>query len=258
MGWTLSSPSPTRPTPAPDQSPIAVDGRKLRKVALRHLSWWRVLTEAVVQARFRGIADPDQAWILGELIAYLDHEASGASGFEDMGAEWVKVRDGTRAQTLRAADKEVRPVAARWEQFSQYLALGLSQDLGREVTAVRPRGQTPSARVDEQVKGLVETGSLSTTLRVPDTVAPLHRSQTYGLVSHTSVTVEAPREGRPQSRVNWLLRQLKGAPDALRIEVRFAGVRETSSLLLAEAREYPQRVAVRERRQARATRVHRR
>ena len=27
-------------TSAPDQSPIAVDRRKLRKVALRRLSWW--------------------------------------------------------------------------------------------------------------------------------------------------------------------------------------------------------------------------
>ena len=76
-------------TPDVMHSPVAVDKRKLRKVALRHLSWWRVITEAVVQHRFRGVADPDQAWILGELIAYLDHEASGASGFDDMGQDWV-------------------------------------------------------------------------------------------------------------------------------------------------------------------------
>jgi len=59
---------------------------------------------------------------------------------------------------------------------------------------------------------------------------------------HTDVALDAPREGRPSSRINWLLRQLKGVPDDLRIEVRFAGVRETTSELLRDAREYPQRL----------------
>ena len=57
-----------------------------------------------------------------------------------MGQSWVPVRDGARQGTLRAADKEVR--AERWEQFVDYLALGLSQDLGRDVEPVRSRKQT--------------------------------------------------------------------------------------------------------------------
>jgi hypothetical protein len=230
-------------TPSVTHSPVPVDGRKLRRVSLSHLSWWRVITEAVVQHRFRGISDPDQAWILGELIAYLDHEASGASGFTDMGTEWVKVRDGARAGTLRAADKEVRSVAERWDQFGQYLALGLSQDLGRDVTMARPRSQTYEQRVDALVKSLADAGVMDTSVRVPDTVAPLAITADLRTRQvHTSVTVDAPKEGRPGARINWLLRQLKDAPDSLRIEARFAGARETSSVLLAEAREYPQRL----------------
>lgn len=226
-----------------DVSPVAVDKRKLKKVCLRHLSWWRVITEAIVQHRFRGISDPDQAWILGELIAYLDHEASGASGFADMGAEWVKVRDGARHQTLRRGDAEVRSVAARWEQFGEYLSLGLSQDLGRDVVVQRPRKQTAEQRMDALTRSLAEDGRLDLTLKVPDTVAPMAivadlRTRQVS----TSVALDAPREGRPPARVNWILRQLKAAPDDLRVEVRFANVRETTSLLLAEAREYPQRL----------------
>ena len=232
-------------TPSATHSPVAVDGRKLRKVSLFHLSWWHVITEAVVQHRFRGVSDPDQAWILGELIAYLDHEASGASGFTDMGPEWVKVRDAARSGTLRAADKEVRSVAERWEQFGQYLGLGLSQDLGREVLIVRPRAQTADQRVEALVRSLADTGVLDTSLKVPDTVAPMQIAADLRTRQiHTSVSVDAPKEGRPASRINWLLRQLKDAPDNLRIEVRFAGARETTSLLLAEAREYPQRLSV--------------
>jgi hypothetical protein len=74
------------------ESPVTVDKRKLGKRGLWHFSWWRIITEAIVQNRYRGISDPDQAWILGELIAFLDSEASGAGGFGDMGDKWVPVR----------------------------------------------------------------------------------------------------------------------------------------------------------------------
>jgi len=226
-----------------DHSPVSVDGRKLKRVSLWHFSWWRVITEAVVQHRYRGVSDPDQAWILGELIAYLDHDASGASGFEDMGPSWVKVRDGARQGTLRASDKEVRAVAENWVQFSQYLALGLSQDLGREVETVRPRKQTHDQRVELLVKELADAGVLTTSLKVPDTVAPMTiTADLRARQVHTDVTLAAPGEGRPSSRINWLLRQMKDVPDDLRIEVRFAGVRETTSALLRDAREYPQRL----------------
>jgi hypothetical protein len=72
-----------------NESPVSLDGRKLKKVSLWHLSWWRVLTEAVVRSQHRGVSDPDQAWILRELIHYLSSEASGTYGFEDMGEHWV-------------------------------------------------------------------------------------------------------------------------------------------------------------------------
>ncbi len=91
-------------TAGPHDVPVEVDGRKLRRVGLVHLSWWRILTEAVLQHQHRGIKDPDQAWILNELIAYLEHEKSGAVGFEDMGKQWVSVRNAARDGTIRATD----------------------------------------------------------------------------------------------------------------------------------------------------------
>jgi hypothetical protein len=224
-------------------SPIPVDKRKIKRVGFYHLSWWRIITEAVLQHRFRGVSDPDQAWILGELIAYLDHENSGASGFQDMGESWVKVRDGARQGTIRAADREVRAVAERWEQFVDYLALGLAQDLGREVQPVRPRNQPLAARVDEIVAAVVQSGMLSASLRVPDAVAPVGiTADLRARQLTTSVTLDAPREGRPSVRINWLLRQLAAAPPSVRLTVSFASARETTSLLLGEAREYPQRL----------------
>ena len=45
----------------PGTHPTAVDKKKLKKVALHHIPWTEVLTEAVVHKVHRGIADPDQA-----------------------------------------------------------------------------------------------------------------------------------------------------------------------------------------------------
>jgi hypothetical protein len=230
-------------TAQPTDSPVSVDGRKRRNLKLLHLSWWRIITEAVVQHRFRGISDPDQAWILGELIAYLDHEASGASGFTDMGSSWVRVRDAAHAGTLRAADPEAASVAERWDQFMEYLALGLSQDLGRDVSVVRPRKQATEHRLQSLLRELVDDGTLSGSIKVPDAVAPLDlRADLRTRRVIASVTVDAPGEGRPLSRINWLLRQIGEVAGPLRIEVGFQGTRETTSSLLAEVRDNPQRL----------------
>jgi hypothetical protein len=226
-------------TPSPSDAPLSVDGRKLRRVKLYHLSWWRILTEAIVQHRHRGVSDPDQAWLLGELIAYLDHEKSGASGFQDMGDKWVGVRTAAANETLRASDPEAREVAERWEQFIDYMCLGLGQDLGREVMPVRPRKPTAEARLDATVRRLAETGKLEGPVRVPDAVGDMTvEADLRTRRVTTSVRVEAPREGRPKTRINWMLRQLRTAPGDLRIDVSFAGARETS---LSEAQD-PERL----------------
>lgn len=212
-----------------DESPVAADGRKLKRTNLWHFSWWRILTEAIVQSRYRGVSDPDQAWILGELIAYLDSEASGAGGFEDMGEKWVSVRKAAHDETLRQGDPEARNVAERWEQFTQYLCLGLSQDLGRTVSAPRPRKQSTAARLDESVKNLATGGFLEATLRVPDAVGDVRiRADLRARRTSTGVELEAPREGRAKGRISWLLRQLADAPGDLRVEAVYPSARETS------------------------------
>jgi len=76
----------------PGQHPVEVDKRKLRSAPLYHMSWSRVLTEALLQKTHRGVADPDQAWILGELIRYLEHPNAGSVDFSDMGARYFASR----------------------------------------------------------------------------------------------------------------------------------------------------------------------
>jgi hypothetical protein len=228
---------------SPTESPTAIDPRKAKKVALRHLSWWQVMTEARIQHKHRGITDSDQAWILGELIAYLDHERAGAGGFDDMGDRWVAVRDGGREGTLKPSDGGVKDVAGRWEQFVEYVALGLTQDLGRRVEAHWPKKLDAAARRALHVRSLVDSGKLTASLRVPDAAGPVDlEADLRGRRFRTSVVVAAPKEGKPQTRINWMLRQLSGAKDDLLVEVRYPLQKESTSTSLKDARAKPVRL----------------
>lgn len=222
--------------------PYDVDGRKVGRLAVRHISWWRILTEAIVQHRFRGVSDPEQAWILNELIRYLGDPRSGASGFEGMGDQWVRVRDAARNGTLRASDEGAHAVAARWEQLIEYLCLHLSQELGVDVKQLRPRRKSARDRVDEATKLLANEGILERAIKVPDAVGPIAlTADLRARLVTTAVELDAPTDlKRPKAKVNWVLRQLKEAPDDLRIDVRFASSRQTTSELLGRCREDPE------------------
>ena len=207
--------------PAAGQHPTPVDKRKLRKVALHHLSWSQVLAEAVMQKEHRGVADPDQAWILGELIRYLEHPRSGALEFDDMGPFWVPVREAVAAGTLRPADKGAAEVAARFDALIRYASLRLGRTLGAEVVPVvsRKEAADPTVRGAALVDSLAKDGRLSGGIRIPNAVAPVHLDVDLRAGRVTCwIELDAPKEGRPATRVNWLVRQLKNAPEGLRVE----------------------------------------
>jgi hypothetical protein len=225
------------------QHPTKVDKRKLRKVELHHLSWTQILAEAVLQKEFRGIADPDQAWILGELIRYLEHPRSGALEFDDMGEHWVAVRDAVRAGTLRATDRGAAEVAARFDALLRFTSLSLGRQLGTEVTPVLSRRELaePALRTQSLVSSLADQSVLVGAIRVPSTVGDIVVTADLRAGTVTChVDVDAPREGRPTTRVNWLLRQLKNAPDQVRVEARAAHARGAGAAeLLKQVREDP-------------------
>ena len=207
--------------PVPGQHPTTIDRRKLRKVALYHLPWTEILTQAVIQKEYRGVADPDQAWVLGELIRYLEHPRSGALEFSDMGPAWVQVRDGVWAGTLRAGDDAAAQGAGRFDALIRYACLRLGRQLGTDVTPALSRRDLadPAARTQSLANQLASAGTLTGSIRIPGAVGHLHVTadlRAGQVVCH--VDVDAPRSGRPTTRVNWLVRQLKDAPDTVRIE----------------------------------------
>lgn len=222
--------------------PVEVDGRKLRRVKLSHWSWVDILTEAVVQKEHRGISDPDQAYILGELIRYLSDPRSGALSFEGMGPHWTTVRDGARDQTLRKGDPSVVGVGARWDELIRYLALSLTKELGQDVRQSLPTSErTADARRSGLVDSLVSRGRLYAELQVPNVAGTLQvEADLRARQVLVSTRLEAPREGRSKSRVSWLLRQLQDSPESLKVEARVARGHSTLAASLRAAREDPQ------------------
>ena len=231
---------------SPEYSPVKVAKKSLGSVTLRHLSWLRILTEAVNEYEHHGVDDPEQAWILGQLIDYLGHGRSGAGGFEGMGSSWVTVRDAAKLGTLTSRDPGVREVVQDWQQFTEFLCLGLRQTLGSNIQPVYPRNSSASDRLTEAVQLLGKHQRLEATVKVPDAVGLINVvADLESRLVTTSVRVAAPKEGYPKTRINWLLRQLKDAPDDLRITVSFPRVRTKTSLLISDARAEPAQLLLR-------------
>ena len=206
---------------APGQHPTMVDAKKLRKVALHHLSWSQIHTEAVRERLNREVPDPDQAWILTELIRYLEHPQSGAVDFDDMGSSWVPVRDAVARRTLRHGDPEAVAIVARFSQLTAFAAMRLSRRLGVDVepSLTKAELQNIAGYLQHHADELVESGIMTTSLKVPDSVGPIEvlADLRAGRIS-CRINLNAPTKGKNTTRVNWLVRQLSTAPADIMVE----------------------------------------
>jgi hypothetical protein len=227
----------------PGVHPVRLPKTRAQAAKLYHLSWSQIRTEALVEQANKSVSDPDQAWILAEFIRYLEHPRSGAIDFDDMGPSWVHVRDRARAGTLHPQDKAAAEVADKFGGLISFAALQLSRGLGTGVRPMVPQAQLrdPAKYLQEAVSEFAATGQLQGAVRVPGAVAPIKITADLraGLV-HCAVTVPAPRESRPTTRVNWLVRQMKAAPGQVCIQPSAAWQRgRGQARTLAEARKDP-------------------
>jgi hypothetical protein len=228
------------------------------KAAVHHISWTRLLSLAVTEKTHRGVDDPEQDWILGELIRYLEHSASGAMGFDDMGPNWTEVRDGARNGTLNVKSEGVADIALRWDQLLSYVSLQLGADIGEDVVEVLSRAEQndPKLRPRLFAESMCHDGTLSGTLRVPDTIGDIHITVDLKARQNiVSVDVQAPSDKGAKGRISWLVRQLRDAPGALVVEAYpkngqngiagpLASIAEDPSILLREDKKDPYRFRV--------------
>jgi hypothetical protein len=185
------------------------------------------------------VSDTEQAWLLDELIRYLQHSASGALDFADMGSHWVGVRDATREETLTPRSAGVDDVVARWDQLLRFAALQLSAEIGEDVDPIVPRGQTDHRqRSAALAASLCDSGRLAGALRIPNTAGDLvveANVRSRRLMAYMDVA--APTDRGAKGRVSWLVNQLTEAPGQLLVEVYARNARTPTSATLDQARE---------------------
>ncbi|GAA0619071.1 hypothetical protein GCM10010174_41720 [Kutzneria viridogrisea] len=232
---------------------ISATGPGLAEPGGHHLTWTEVLCEALAQHEHLAVPEPGQAWLLGELIHYLRHPDSGALVPVEVSPSWQAAREALAAGTLRGTDPVAHQVALHFEELLRFAALTADAvpALSRRQLADR------AAHLRAQAVRLAGRGLLTGRIRQPgrsgvvEVVADLRAGQV-----RCHVDVEAPREGRPSTRVSWLVRQLAQAPDTLHLEC-FCPQDATTGrcALLREVRANPSALIADPRREPRSFRV---
>lgn len=243
---------------------VEVDGRRLRSVPIVHFSWERLLSEAQLLSRRKGIADPDQQWMLDEWIRYIADPRSRIIEPPHMGPCWGTVLRAAREGNLAAQKPQIEEVVTYWDAFVKKLALRLRSKLGVEVQPRMTRAEkaNPAERSKNLCAAAMRDGELRSSFKIPDAAGNLSLVVLLASGSYkVSIDVDAPTEGRNRTRIGWLLKQLSSEeiPESLIVRVdwdrrnlstqgRIHDLRESSDPLLRDGNgaEIPKEVAPRQ------------
>ena len=113
--------------------PVSLDGRRLRKTPVVHLSWDRLLAEARMLSNQKEVEDRDQRWMLNEWIKYVADEESRIIEPPVLGKNWGPVLHAAREHKLPAVARQLTDVIEHWDAFLRKLALRLRAKMGVEV-----------------------------------------------------------------------------------------------------------------------------
>ncbi|MFJ2174535.1 TerD family protein [Streptomyces sp. NPDC087851] len=204
---------------------VKIDGRRKHKVVLWHLSWAEVTHQAQLLIRHEGVGNAAHAWLLQELLHYLQHENSGCHGFQNMGPAWVPVRKAIDDETLCQGDARAVDVVESWERLVRQVCLRLGGELGQKVLPVQRvrRPADPAARRAALADLLCREGQLHAELRIEGIqgILALTADLRTGKL-RTSVDIPAPDQGYPLAWAKRLIRQLAEAPADLHVQTLLA------------------------------------
>jgi hypothetical protein len=211
---TISNQFATKPT----HNPISVNKSKIRSTGLYHLSWLLILSKASVMSQEKNVDDPEQAFILRELIRYLDHPASGVSPMSAMNSGWknicASVQEGA---ALKKGDDDVIATAHSWHQLMRYLSLELSMRTGTmaQVSLKRAHSNDADAYLRDTIDDLVNHQALTGSVQIPNTASDiLITADLTRRIVTLCMKVRANQDVvRPTAGINWLTRQLKSVEE---------------------------------------------
>ncbi len=229
----------------PTHHPVKVNKQKVRTVSLYHWSWTAILSEAILLADYKGISDPDQAYILRELIRYLKHPSSKVASFSRMSAGWKDLCTAVQQDMALSRNQQyVIDGVKDWHQLVRYISLKMSLAVGKTVSVVMTRAQErdPSIRMQDDIATLVASNRLESIFDVPNAAARIKftadiKSRTF----HVSMRLKSPTDkSRSSALVNWAIRQLSKCEDqSLIIRAIWPGRVQDTGASLEQLRENP-------------------
>lgn len=199
---------------SPDQHPLDVDKRLLRKTDLFHISWFSFLTALSLLQNNEGISDNDHEFVLGELERFLVHPSAGLQRFTRMPPSWKDILERIRGGlTISKNSDEVRDVVESWHAELRDLCLLLSRRTGTLVELKLPKKLKfdPAARLASDSSSIASGGLLSASISIPNTAGTLEiEADLTSRTLRAFTQLAAPKDkARQASRLNWLTKQLQ-------------------------------------------------
>ena len=198
----------------PLHHPIKISKNKLRHTELYHFSWLALKSKALLLTNNKKVEDPEQAYILSELIRYLDHESSGVAALSRFPSEWKELCNLVqRGNTLSKTTSIVERSVASWHQLLRHLALELSMRVKQpvKITLSRAREKDAALNFSEDCSCLCRENHLEATFEVPNAAARINLvADCLRRTINISMKLDAPKDKtRASTVINWLTKQLK-------------------------------------------------
>ncbi len=209
---TISNQFATSPT----HHPVKIAKNKTKTVSLFHFSWLSIISKAILITDNNSVKDPEQAYILSELIRYMNHDSSGVTSLSQMHRDWKTVCD--QVQQGAVIDKKSQPVknaVTSWQQLSKNLALNLSMVIGEPVSLALSRARLQDADLNfiEDCITLERNNCLISYFDIPNAASKIEFSADFlRRTINIGMKLEAPKDkSRATASINWFTRQIKSA-----------------------------------------------
>jgi hypothetical protein len=228
--------------PLPTMHPVPMPKSKQRGVDLYHWSWSVILTEAIIAAKHTGVKDPDQAYILGELIRFLEHPTTRVKQTPTMGPLWSEAtRAAFQGHPLQAGSPQVEGMVSAWYQALRFATLEMSAQLGRAViVAVSRRDRSnPAERMKQDCADLAQKRRITSELDVPDAASRIKATcDLQRRALEASMWLKAPADKKQvRAHRTWIRNQLAKSEDPnLRVVAYWPGRTPPTTETLAELR----------------------
>ena len=229
----------------PTHIPYSIPKKFMRSCQFFHLSWISVLTQAELVLKDNDELNPEQAYILGEMVRFFENPQSGIKRFDQMNEEWRPLILGIReGQRYARTSPEIENTVASWHQEERDICLILNRRVGKHIGIRLPHKyqSDPDLRLRKDSDLLATSQELYSGFRIPNAVSDL--DVTVNLERRTiscSMELDAPEDRqRTSARINWLVRQLKNVDGSdVIIRAFWHRGRKPTQAKLSEIRDHP-------------------